>query len=67
MKFYQIIFSFMEPVQAAGTFKADSEEEAINLLKNQLEGQVENLVIDKIEELTPEAAKATVPAGTFLN
>ena len=67
MKFFQITFSFMEPTESVGTFKAASEEEAVNILKSQLEGQVENLVIGTITELTPEAAQATVPVGTFLN
>ena len=63
IKVYQIIFSFSEPAQAVATFAADSEEEAIAQLVAQLEGQVSDVEIDKIEELyeIPEGAKVVKP------
>lgn len=54
MKLFQITFTFKDPTTAMGTFAANSEEEAVNNLKAQLEGQVEDLVITEIEELEAE-------------
>ena len=34
-----------------GTFMAESEEAAVSNLKSQLEGQVEDLTIDSVEEV----------------
>lgn len=51
MKLFEITFSFLDPTKAVGTFAAESEEEAINNLKAQLEGQVERLEIEAVEEV----------------
>lgn len=51
MKIYNIVFSFKELTQAMGTFMAESEEAAVSNLKSQLEGQVEDLTIDSVEEV----------------
>lgn len=58
MKLYSITFSFLDPTKAMGTIAANSEEEAVNNLKAQLEGKVESLVIESVEEVTVEAASA---------
>ena len=57
----------MEPTEAVGTFKCNTPEEAVETLKQQVAGQVEDLVIIEVKELTDEDARAQVPAGTFLN
>lgn len=65
MSLYQITFSFLDPTTAMGTISAASEEEAINILKAQLESQVQGLTIDSIEEVTPEQiALAETDAAT---
>ena len=51
MKLFEITFSFLDPTKAVGTFAAESEEEAINNLKAQLESQVERLEIEAVEEV----------------
>lgn len=65
MKFFEITFSFLDPTKAVGTFAAESEEEAINNLKAQLESQVERLEIEAVEEvefptITPAETEETV-------
>lgn len=65
MKLFEITFSFLDPTKAVGTFAAESEEEAINNLKAQLEGNVERLEIESIEEvdfqpLTAQEAEESV-------
>lgn len=51
MALYQITFSFLDPTTAMGTVTANSEEEAINILKAQIESKVQNLTIDSVEEI----------------
>lgn len=51
MALYQITFSFLDPTTAMGTISANSEEEAINILKSQIESKVQNLTIDSVEEI----------------
>ena len=51
MALYQITSSFLDPTTAMGTVTANSEEEAINILKAQIESKVQNLTIDSVEEI----------------
>ena len=51
MALYQITFSFLDPTTAMGTVTANNEEEAINILKAQIESKVQNLTIDSVEEI----------------
>jgi len=68
MALYQITFSFLDPTTAMGTISANSEEEAINILKSQIESKVQNLTIDSVEEIdidqvtlgSTEAASETI-------
>lgn len=56
MSLYQITFSFLDPTTAMGTVTANTEEEAINILKAQVESKVQNLTIDSVEEIDMDQA-----------
>jgi uncharacterized secreted protein with C-terminal beta-propeller domain len=59
-KTYEIVISFLEPSQAVVTLHASSEEDAVNKLKAELEGQVENLTILNIKEISETMVIETI-------
>jgi hypothetical protein len=53
MNLYQIVISFLEPTQAVVTIGADTQEEAIQKLREEAEPQVSGLEIVSVIELGP--------------
>jgi hypothetical protein len=52
MKIFQLTVSFIEPTEAVITLKADTEEEAIARVKAEMEGQVQDLVVKEIKDVS---------------
>lgn len=68
-KIYEIVFSFLDPTQAMGSFAADSEEDAINKLKENIGPHVQQLTIDSVEckgELDDEESLIAAPKKQLL-
>lgn len=65
IKLYQVVLTFSEPTQAAVTLKANSQEDAIDRITEELSGQVEDLYIESITELCdlPDEIEATVASS----
>jgi hypothetical protein len=63
MKIYEIHVTFLEPAQATVTLHANSEEEAIEMLKKRLENEVRDLTFQEIklvlEDNRPEVHSET--------
>lgn len=53
-KTFNITFSFTDRVTMGGNFQADSEEEALEFVEEEIGSQVENLEIDTIVEVEEE-------------
>lgn len=49
MKIYEIVFSFLDPTKAMGTFTAETEEEAVKKLKENIGPHVKELEIESVE------------------
>lgn len=60
MNLYQIVISFMEPSQAMVTIGAETQEEAIQKLREEAEQQVSGLEIIQVIELGPVTPAAPV-------
>jgi hypothetical protein len=52
---------FMEPTRAMATVNAESEEDAVNQLRKELEGQVHNLTFEEIKLVAEFEDGETVP------
>lgn len=68
MKVYQLTFSYLDPATAVATITAANEEEAVNIVKANLEPHVKDLVINSVEEMTEEKtalAEAETPSETI--
>lgn len=48
MKIYEIVFSFLDPTKAMGTFTAETEEEAVNKLKENIGPHVKELEVESV-------------------
>jgi len=51
MKVYQVIIQYLEPIDAAVTLHAESEEDAINIIRRQWAENNIDVTIVNIEEL----------------
>lgn len=51
MKIYQVVITYMEPVDAVITLYAETEEEAINLVRKQISASLGTIEIKEVEEL----------------
>lgn len=49
MKIYEIVFSFLDPTKAMGTFTAETEEDAVEKLKENIGPHVQELEIVSVE------------------
>jgi len=70
LKLYQIIISYLEPTQAVITLPGDTQEEALEHLKKEIEPQVQNLEIVQIIEVgdikgDPDAPEEEKPEEKF--
>ncbi len=71
MKLYEIVFTFLDPSQAMGTVMADSAEEAIEKIKNDIAENspgIEDLKIVSVTEVVDHpVASEDIDANRTLN
>ena len=61
MKLYQIIISYLEPTQAVITLPGDSQDDALERLKKEIEPQVQSLEIVQVIEVGEITGSDQVP------